>query len=306
MSGADRRPTSGIDVRELEAFLVLAEELHFGRAAARLHLSQSRVSQLLRALEERIGGPLLDRTSRQAGLTPLGASFLADLRPAYEALRGAVDRAHSAARGARAVLRLGFQGSVDGQLAAALRRLETHAAPLAVDLVEIPLADPFGALRRRELDAAVVMLPVEEDDLQLGPVFSRQPQTLVVAAGDPLARRPSVAAEELANRPLIGLAPTAPRYWRRVQAPDRTPRGSAIPAGPAVTTLQEGLSLAAAGRGALLLCRATADQHAGRASLAFVPVNGLPESALGLVWRRGDDRAPVRALAEAIATARWG
>lgn len=65
-----------IDTREIEAFLVLAEELHFGRAGERLYVSQSRVSQLLRALERRVGAQLVERTSRRVRLTPLGARFL--------------------------------------------------------------------------------------------------------------------------------------------------------------------------------------------------------------------------------------
>lgn len=61
---------SGLEIRELECFLALSEELHFGRAAERLYVSQSRISQLLRALEGRIGARLLDRTSRRVRLTP--------------------------------------------------------------------------------------------------------------------------------------------------------------------------------------------------------------------------------------------
>jgi DNA-binding transcriptional LysR family regulator len=61
-----------VELREIETFLVLAEELHFGRSATRLHLSQSRVSQTIRSIESRIGGRLFDRTSRQVRLTLLG------------------------------------------------------------------------------------------------------------------------------------------------------------------------------------------------------------------------------------------
>lgn len=72
-----------LEMRELECFLVLAEELHFGRTGERLYVSQSRVSQLLRSLEGRIGARLVERTSRRVELTALGSRFLAQLRPAY-------------------------------------------------------------------------------------------------------------------------------------------------------------------------------------------------------------------------------
>ncbi|WP_280395272.1 LysR family transcriptional regulator [Nocardia brasiliensis] len=102
---------TGLEVRELEAFLVLAEELHFGRAGDRLYVSQSRVSQLLRALEQRVGARLIERTSRKVALTPLGKDFLAELQPAYDALRATVDGVRAAARGLYGLLRIGFLGS---------------------------------------------------------------------------------------------------------------------------------------------------------------------------------------------------
>lgn len=280
--------------------LVLAEELHFGRTGERLYLSQSRVSQLLRALEARIGGQLFERSSRSVALTPLGERFVADVRPAYDALRASVERARDAAHGRATVLRLGFQGAVDGSLATALRRFE-HACPdQSVELTELPLSEPFDALRRRSVDAAIVLLPVREDDLELGATFSREPHALAVPAHHPFAARATVDAEDLAACTLIDLAGTAPGYWRRVQTPTSTPSGRPIPTGAAVTTLPEGLSLVAAGRGEMLMCRATARQHAGRRSLAFVPVAGLPPSTLGLVWRRNVPPPAIHALGRAI------
>ncbi|MDA5280323.1 LysR family transcriptional regulator [Streptomyces sp. Isolate_45] len=292
---------SGVEIRELEAFLALAEELHFGRAGERLYVSQSRVSQLLRSLEGRIGAPLVERTSRRVGLTPLGESFLSDLRPAYDALRAGIDRARTIARGAGGVLRIGFQGSVDDHLGRAMSLFGDRYPDRAIDIVEIPLSDPFGPLRRQEVDCAVVLLPVTEEDLALGPVFSRQPQTLAVSVRHPFAARASLDAEELADCRLIGIGGGAPDYWRRAQAPGRTPGGLTVPAGPRVNTLQEGLSLAAADRGAMLLCRATADHQGRRESLAFVPVRGLPASELGLVRRRVRPSAQARAFALALA-----
>ncbi|MEW1637021.1 LysR family transcriptional regulator [Streptomyces sp. NPDC093801] len=294
---------SGVEIRELEAFLVLAQELHFGRAGERLYVSQSRVSQLLRSLEHRIGAPLVERTSRRVALTPLGEDFLAGLRPAYDALRATVDEARAAARGMGGVLRIGFQGTVDDYLSRAIARFGDRYPECAIDIVEIPLSDPFGPLRRQEVDCAVVLLPVAEEDLVLGPVFSRQPQTLAVSVRHPFAARESLSAEELAECRLIGIDGGAPDYWRRAQAPGLTPAGLPVPAGPSVNTLQEGLSLTAANRGAMLLCRSTAEYHGRRDSLTFVPVQGLPDSELGLIRHRLRPSAQASAFAEAVAEA---
>ncbi|WP_233617758.1 LysR family transcriptional regulator [Actinomadura sp. WAC 06369] len=286
---------AGLEIRELECFLVLAEELHFGRAGERLYVSQSRVSQLLRSLETRIGARLVERTSRRVRLTAFGEAFAASLRPAYGALAGVVEEARATARGRT---RVGFQGAVYEQVTRAIAELRRDRPEHRVDIAELPLSDPFGALRRGEVDAAVVLLPVREPDLTVGAVFSRRPLTLAVPAGHPFARRARLAAEDLARTALIPVEGPAPDYWRRFHCPATTPDGRAIPHEDGVRTLQEGLTQVGAGRGAMLLCDATARLNR-RGDVAFVPVGGLPESALGLVWA-GDGTAAARALAAAV------
>ncbi|GAA0471038.1 LysR family transcriptional regulator [Streptomyces stramineus] len=293
---------SGLDLKELEAFLVLSEELHFGRTGERLYLSQSRVSQLLRSLESRVGARLVARTSRKVALTPLGERLLTGLRPAYAALKDTVEDARSAARDVGGVLRLGFQGTADDRVMAAVGTFQARHPGCAVEITEIPLCDPFGAVHRGDVDTAVVLLPVREPGLVLGPVFSRQRQTLALSPRHPYAGRAELTAEDLAGCALVTPGDPAPAYWREAQAPTRTPGGRPVPAGPAVTTLQEGLALAAANRAGMLLCRSTAEYH-GRSPLAFVPVTGLPDSALGLVWRRNAENERLRAFGRALAAA---
>ncbi|MFJ9555768.1 LysR family transcriptional regulator [Nocardiopsis sp. NPDC101807] len=294
----------GIEIRELECFLVLAEELHFGHAGERLFVSQSRVSQLLRSLENRVGAPLVDRTSRRVSLTPFGEEFLAALGPAYRTLAAVVDGARERARDGRRRLRLGFQGSVNGPVATAVRVFEERDPDSRVDIVEITLSDPFGPLREGEVDAAVVLLPVRERDLVVGPEFSRQPQRLVLPADHQLASRSRVGVEDMARVPLVPVR-NAPDYWLRVHSPTVTPLGRTIRHESGVDTLQEGLSLVAAGRGAMLLCGSTARHH-GREDIVFVPVSGLPESSMGLVWPRGSTHPGVPVLAGALSDALAG
>jgi DNA-binding transcriptional LysR family regulator len=285
-----------VEIRELECFLVLSDELHFGRTAERLYLSQSRVSQLLQSLERRIGGPLFERTSRRVALTPLGKEFLTSLRPAYTALERVVENARDSASGGKGKLRIGFQGSANDDVLTAVSVFQSHHPSCLIDVAELPLNDPFGALRRGDVDAAVVMLPVAEDDLVLGPVFSRQQQTLTVCTSHRLAARTSIDAEDLAGETLIAVAGPAPGYWRQAQAPTQTPAGALIHRGPEVRTLQEGLSLIVAGRGGMLVCRPTAENNR-RADIVNIPITGVPESALGLVWRRGEDTPSLQAFA---------
>jgi len=97
-----------VDTAEIEVFLVLAEELHFGRTAERLHLSQPRVSRLVAILERRVGGTLFERTSRRVRLTPLGEQVRGQLGSGYARLTAAIDDARIAAGGITGVLRIGF------------------------------------------------------------------------------------------------------------------------------------------------------------------------------------------------------
>jgi DNA-binding transcriptional LysR family regulator len=291
-----------LEIRELECFLVLADELHFGRTAERLYLSQSRVSQLLRSLEHRIGGKLVERTSRRVSLTPLGREFVASLRPAYAALERVVESTRQTARGVEGRLRIGFQGTANDDILKAVAAFQEEYPGCTIDVTELPLNDPFSALRRGEVDTAVVLLPVAEDDLVLGPIFSKQPQTLTVSTRHPLATRDAVTPEDLAGIPLISFAGPAPGYWRQAQAPAHTPNGKLIPPGPEVRTLQEGLSMIASNRGGMLLCRPTAEYNQ-RADIVHVPITGVPDSALGLIWRRGEETPHLKAFAAMLTEA---
>ncbi|MGH8964134.1 MAG: LysR family transcriptional regulator [Actinomycetes bacterium] len=289
-----------VDSRELECFLVLGEELHFGRTAERLFVSQGRVSQLVRALESRVGAKLFERTSRRVALTPIGSALLTELRPAYTAVTAAVERAGAAARGVTGVLRVGFVGTLRDSLLRTVWGFQDRYPDCDVQLVEVPLADPFGHLRRGAVDTAMVPTPVAEADLVVGSTFSTEPQALLVAARHRFGGRTSIDAEELAECPLIGFAEPAPRYWREHQVPTVTPAGRPIPRAAAVCTVQEGLVQVAGGRGALLICEATARYHSG-ADVRSVRVDGLPHSSLSLVWHQDRETTTLRAFARAMA-----
>ncbi|MFC4909086.1 LysR family transcriptional regulator [Actinomadura gamaensis] len=291
-----------MELRELECLLVLGEELHFGRTGDRLGLSQGRVSQLVRSLERQVGGRLFDRTSRSVRPTPLGERLLAEVRPAYRALHDAVDNARAAARGVTGELRVGFLAGTGREgVVEAAGFFEARHPDCTVTFVEVPLADPFGALRRGEVEAVVTLLPVTEPDLVVGPSFAKEQQAVAVATRHPVARRSRLHAEDLANLPLLDISGPAPAYWREHLSPTATPDGRPIPRGPAVGSFQEALVTIASGRGGLVFCVPTGRSFS-RSDITYVPVDGLPDSVLGLVWRRGDTTPRLRAFADLMAT----
>lgn len=186
-----------LHAQQVECLLTLAEELHFGRTAARLGVSQSRVSQLIAGLERDIGARLVDRTSRHVAMTRFGAEVVTDLRPSYEQLIGVLNTARRRAkRGGPRELRVGFQGSVYEEVTEAFRRLRAHD-PVAIVLSEIPLGSPFSALLSGEVDCAIVQLPVREAGLSVGFAFPPQDRFLAVGNSHPFANRERIDVEEL-------------------------------------------------------------------------------------------------------------
>lgn len=294
-----------MEFSELEVFITLSEELHFGRTAQRLYLSQGRVSQLLRSLETRVGAELFSRTSRRVNLTPLGAGYLARVRPAVESLRTALAEAQSHARGSRPRLHVGFVGTSDIGLVKIVAAFREAHPQCDIILTELRLNDPFSAVQRGELDAVFACLPVSDPSLVVGPVLSRVPVVLTVAADHPFASRQSVTAEELAEVTMVDLKGPAPRDWQESMSPRFTPGGRRIATGPEAGTHQEVLSLIATGQGALVMCEAL-KVYGNRRDLAYIPIEGLPESSYALIWRRGGETALLRDFAtvtQRVATA---
>jgi DNA-binding transcriptional LysR family regulator len=109
-----------VELRDIEIFLALAEELHFGRTAERLHVSQARVSQSIKQQERRIGGALFERTSRSVRLTPLGERLRDRLRTGYDEIMAGVEEAAASARGHAGTLNVGAFDTHHRQIAAVL------------------------------------------------------------------------------------------------------------------------------------------------------------------------------------------
>ena len=99
-----------MDLRQFDCFLAVAETLHFGRAADALHMSQSSVSEAIKALERTLGGPLFERSSRRVALTPLGETLKRGAGPAVILLKSAIDDCRRQASGKPRHLRIGFLG----------------------------------------------------------------------------------------------------------------------------------------------------------------------------------------------------
>ncbi|MBV9384355.1 MAG: LysR family transcriptional regulator [Streptosporangiaceae bacterium] len=289
-----------MDTAEIEVFLVLAEELHFGRTAERLRIPQPRVSRLLAALERRAGGTLFERTSRRVRLTPLGQQLASQLRPAYAQLIAVLDDARARATEAVGVIRIGFSPtSSTGALTRLVEAFEARNPGCRAVLGAVSNLDPYTALRHGELDVLVNWLAVDEPDLTVGPVIDERDRVLAVASGDPLAARPSVSAEDLADREVALMTPPFPPALYDAIIPPRTPSGRPIRRTQPVHGIHELVALVA--RGQIVHPTASGIPMLVRDDIVLVPIEDMPPLPLGLIWCTAHDNARVQALA---ATAR--
>ncbi|MET8561017.1 LysR family transcriptional regulator [Streptomyces flaveolus] len=280
-----------MELRDIEIFLALAEELHFGRTGERLHITPSRVSHAIKKQERRIGAPLFVRTSRTVRLTPLGKQFRDDLLPAYLQIQQAVDRAVATTRGITGSLCVGYSTPWCADLVFKAAQVFRNRYPdCTVQIQEIQFDDPCGPLRRGELEVQVSELPVVEPGIAAGPVLFREPRALMVPADHPLSCRDSVSLEDLADVPLITAGGNVSRSLLDVHIPSHTPMGRLIPRGPSYVFWPEVPPLVAAGLGASVVA-ARAGRYHDRPGVAFVPFRDGPTLDYG-VLRRSVGQAP--------------
>lgn len=288
-----------LDRADVEVLLTLAEELHFGRTAARLRLATGQVSRNLQRLERRIGAPLFTRTSRHVALTAIGERLVADLRPLVEGMEAAERRAVEAGRGVTGVLRAGFLGAAAGQLLLrAVARFGAKHPDCEVRIVEAQVHDACERVFDGRLDVLITALPVR--DVAVGPVMLSEPQILAVPAGHRLAREKSVTREVFGDHPVIRMPDGLPEETRRHRVPESTPSGRPVLLGPSGTTFAEILALVGSGAG-VFPAGGHVTRFYPRPDVAYVPLSDAPPIAWAPVWLAENETSRVREFAACAA-----
>ncbi|WP_084524077.1 LysR family transcriptional regulator [Nocardia inohanensis] len=188
-------------LRQLRYFIAVAEELHFGRAADRLHIAQPALSQRIRKLEQDLGARLLDRDSRRVELTEAGQLLLAesrDLLARWERTKSLVGKAH---RGEMDALRIGVPPELAGRVLADIL-VAVESRDVRVELHELTTAEQLRLLADRELDAGLLQFPVDVIGLESGPAVET-PLGVVLPRDSPLAARATLTLADLSGHGLI-------------------------------------------------------------------------------------------------------
>ncbi|KAA9150954.1 LysR family transcriptional regulator [Amycolatopsis acidicola] len=183
-----------MELRALRYFVTVAEELHFGRAAERLHIAQPAVSQQVARLERELGVRLLDRSPRTVRLTEAGARVLDAAR---ETLASA-EKVSAAARTGPDTVRIGTAPGMAARLERGIDALREHEPGFEVVLVDLPVPARLDALRRGELDLAVARAVRHVPGVRVRQAWS-EPLRVVVSAKHPMADRERVELPEMAG-----------------------------------------------------------------------------------------------------------
>ncbi|MEU5788422.1 LysR family transcriptional regulator [Micromonospora purpureochromogenes] len=288
-----------LERHEVETFLTLAEELHFGRTAERLRVTTGRISHVVKKLERRIGAPLFERTSRVVRLTPIGHRLADDLRPLVAGMEDAVRRAVEAGRGVTGELRVAFLGEWTAPvLLRAVNLFRERHPDCEVHVHEAQLANSRSSLVDGSIDVLIAAYPF--DGMANGPALLSEGRALAVAAGHPLAGAESVSLEVLADHPVVQYPAVTSAEFKRDRTPDRTPSGRPVPRGPVGNTFSEMLSLVAMGRGVLPVGEHTR-RYYPRPDVAYVPIHDAPPIRRGPVWLETNTTERVREFVRAAA-----
>ncbi|WP_084787337.1 LysR family transcriptional regulator [Nocardia sp. Root136] len=281
-----------MDLRLLRYFTAVAEELHFGRAAARLYMTQPPLSRAIKQLEADLGYELLRRSSTGVALTPAGVALYDEARD----LLAQADRVRAkvaVAAGADTTITIGTLAEQAGaRLTAAYRAAHPD---VQVHIREGDFADPTAGLRAGRVDIALTRTPFDETGITTQ-VLRTDPVGVVLRVDDPFADRPNLHLRELADRHWFQLPPDSDPIWRGYWSHPTDPD-----TGPVVRTVHE-CQQTVLWNGTVGL---TPLGHPVPDGLVVVPLLDKPPSSLVLAWNSAAHTPLIRSFVDLAASISW-
>jgi DNA-binding transcriptional LysR family regulator len=285
-----------LDTRLLRAFVAVAEELSFTRAAQRLYVAQQALSSQIQQLETRLGTKLFERTTRRVNLTEAGEQLLPHAVAALAALDAGVAQLDAALRAEQAVLRVGLSGTAMVPIVTETLRLFMSRHPeVDLQVSNAGLNEPSAGLKEGTVDAAFVRPPFTDDGLSMVTVLAEE-RYAVLRADHPLASREFVRPEDVVNDPWIwveGADPEARAFWSLAEFRGDKP----LRDGTRINSFEEAFGAVAAGLA--ITCQAESAVRAvasGFPQLRFVQLRGAPLAQVAVAWRTAHETALARAF----------
>ncbi|ONI74341.1 LysR family transcriptional regulator [Kribbella sp. ALI-6-A] len=286
-----------VDLRKLRYFVTVAEELHFGRAAERLHVAQPALSRQIRALESELNVQVFRRDRRTTELTVAGRQLLDDARPLLAAAAALQRRVIEAARDGSTFSLAFMPGIIVTEL---VRAFGDRHPELKVRLVRTTWDDQVEVLHDGRADVSVVRLPVDQRGLTVRPLFE-EPRVVVLRADHRLAGKDSVDIADLASEHLLQ-DPDAVPEWRDIAVELRD--GTAEPV-PRIRSVEEKLEHVAAGSGISIVPASTASFYT-RGDVVHVPVRNIAPNRVCLAWMAVRESQAIDDFADIAATLATG
>jgi DNA-binding transcriptional LysR family regulator len=288
-----------MELRHLRYFVAVAEELHFRRAAERLHMSQPPLSQQIRALEQDVGATLLVRNQRRVELTAAGAAYYARARDILDAVEDAAREARRVQRGEVGRLDVGFVGSsLYSIVPELLRGFRAQYPDVGLRLRELGTTEQLRRLEDGRLDIGFLRPPGERPGLTIETVL-REPLAVALPDEHALAARSEVRVEDLAGEPLVLMTRAGAPGLRDVLAPIADALGEEAIV-QEVAEMQTLIGLVAAGVGVSLVPGSVS--ALARSGVVYRPLAGVtPRVPLAAAWRTGDDSPALAAFLDLMA-----
>lgn len=285
-----------VELRHLRAFVVLAEELNFTRAARRLNIVQQALSTQIRQLEDSLGAELFVRNTRSVTLSPSGQALLALAPQTLQIVETAFDQVRQSTMGESGALSLGLLATAALDFTPRLLRAHAQACPnVQVSIRNVAFDDPSGGLRNRITDVALVWRPFDESGLACEPLFTDR-RVAVLPVDHPLCQEDFVDAEALAAEPFVwvdDMDSVARDFWTLAEM-----RGGRPPRiGATITGFEDLFAAVRAGR-AVAACPESIAGHLPWADLTTRPVRGLSPAIVAICWRADDHRSLVGSFVE--------
>jgi DNA-binding transcriptional LysR family regulator len=288
------------ELAQLRCFLAIAEEMHFGRAAARLNMTQPPLSRQLQQLERALGVDLVERSSRFVQLTAAGKAFLVDARHILRASEEALLTVRRVAQGEGGVITLGFIPATSYSLLPRLVAFVSQELPhVQLVLKEMVTLDQVDALNNRRIDAGILRMPIDPRGLE-AITISREPFVLAFPETSPLANKNSLDIKDLDRQSMVMYTPIEGRYnygllLSAFQAAGIRP--NFVQYSREIHTM---LALVDAGIGVALVPRDASNLGFPRIKLQNIEFNPQVFSELTFVWRRQSDNPALRMFIDGL------